>query len=86
MLCVPTLQPNDIVSPITPFNFKVLRAVWNGPESSSDVEKILNNIPALDLWSPESLEYVYDTQSADFMIPNHLVDNVMNLLRKDHLL
>ena len=48
------------------------------------MEKILKNLPALDLWAPESLEYVHDTQSADFMIPNHLADNVMKLFRKDH--
>ena len=62
----------------------MLRAAWNDPQASVDVEKILNHIPELDLWSPESLKYVHDTQSADFMIPNHLVDNVTKLFRNDH--
>ena len=96
-LCVRTLQPrmsqSNVSTPKTSFRaerrhfdilFQVLRAVWNDSESSSEVEKILKNLPALDLWAPESLEYVHDTQSADFMIPNHLADNVMKLFRKDH--
>ena len=58
----------------------MLRAAWNDSKTSYEVEKILNDIPELDLWSPESLEYVHQTQSADFMIPNHLVDNVAELI------
>ena len=62
----------------------MLRAAWNDAKTSYEVKKILNSIPELDLWSPESLEYVHQTQSADFMIPNHLVDNVAKLFRNDH--
>ena len=51
----------------------MLRAAWDDAKTSYEVEMILNSLPELGLWSPESLEYVHETQSADFMIPNHTV-------------
>ena len=36
---------------------------------SKEVEKVFSSLNGFDLWSPDEIENIYDTRSADFMIP-----------------
>jgi len=61
--------------------YKVIRAEWIDPIVSQDVEKILGSAQTLNLWTPEFIEQIHDTRYVDFMIAQHEIDNITNLLR-----
>ena len=70
-----------MLDPLLSRCIQVIRAEWIDPILSQDVEKILGAAKTLDLWSPERLELIHETRSIDFMIAQHEVDNISNLLR-----
>ena len=61
-------------------NFSRLRLNWTDPVVGESVFNVLENLETLDLWRPDSLESIFHTLSADFIVGPDETENLIEKL------